>query len=155
MKKIIFFSFFFILSINASIAAENKPLYKSTGCSNVISENYFLNADKIKIKKIEIDINNYKSWTVNNIKILTTRSRFIPNELKRNFNGDVKITYEDNTICFLKARVRHSGDAKDHIAFKGNSVIQSLDVKLINGNIRGITRFKLFKPDVRGNLEAI
>ena len=48
MKKIIFFSFFFILSINASIAAENKPLYKSTGCSNVISENYFLNADKIK-----------------------------------------------------------------------------------------------------------
>ncbi len=155
MKKIIFFSFFFILSIFALKAAENKPSYKSTGCSNAISENYFLNADKIKIKKIEIDINNYKSWTVNNIKILTTRSRFIPNELKRNFNGDVKITYEDNTICFLKARVRHSGDAKDHIAFKGNSVIQSLDVKLINGNIRGITRFKLFKPDVRGNLEDV
>ena len=28
-------------------------------------------------------------------------------------------------------------------------------MKLINGNIRGITRFKLFKPDVRGNLTDV
>ena len=51
--------------------------------------------------------------------------------------------------------VRHSGDAKDHIALKGNSIIQSLDVTLSLGNIRGITRFKLFKPDVRGVLEDV
>ena len=28
-------------------------------------------------------------------------------------------------------------------------------MRLINGNIRGITRFKLFKPDVRGNLTDV
>ncbi len=155
MKKIIFFSFFFILFFSQIFAAQSTLSPNQIGCNNTISEYYFLNADKIKIKKIEIDVNNYKSWTVNNIKILTTRSRFIPNELKINFKGVVKITYDDNSICLFKARIRHSGDAKDHIAFKGNSVIQSLDVRLINGNIRGITRFKLFKPDVRGNLDDV
>tara|TARA_X000001036_G_scaffold438960_1_gene488309 strand:+ start:1766 stop:4135 length:2370 start_codon:yes stop_codon:yes gene_type:complete len=155
MKKIIFFSFFFLLYFTHILAEQNKPLSNTLGCNKEISESYFINVDKTKIKKLEIDISNYKKWTVNNIKILTTRSRFIPNELKINFKGDLKITYEDNSICFFKARIRHSGDAKDHIAFKGNSVIQSLDVRLINGNIRGITRFKLFKPDVRGNLNDV
>ena len=55
----------------------------------------------------------------------------------------------------MTGRVRHSGDAKDHIALKGNSIIQSLDVILNYGNIKGITKFKLFKPDVRGNLEDV
>ena len=160
MKKISFFFSSILLIVFTSFSTEtssntNKPIERFIGCNNEISENYFINVDKIKIKKIEIDINNYKKWTVNNIKILTTRSRFISNDLKINFKGDVKITYEDNSICFLKARIRHSGDAKDHIAFKGNSVIQSLDVRLLNGNIRGITRFKLFKPDVRGNLDDV
>ena len=79
MKKIIFFSFFFILFFSQIFAAQSTLSPNQIGCNNTISEYYFLNADKIKIKKIEIDVNNYKSWTVNNIKILTTRSRFIPN----------------------------------------------------------------------------
>ena len=38
---------------------------------------------------------------------------------------------------------------------KDNSIIQSLDIVLDKGNIKGITRFKLFKPDVRGVLEDV
>ena len=55
---------------------------------------------------------------------------------------------------YLKGKVRHSGDAKD-TSFKDNSIIQSIDVTLSYGNILGITRFKLFKPDVRGVLEDV
>ncbi len=155
MKKILFFFLFFISLLNNLYAQEENKSQIFEGCNNEISEDYFLNSNKLNIKKIEIDVNNYRKWTVNNIKILTTRSRFIPNNLKLNFSGKIKVTYEDESVCNLKARIRHSGDAKDHIAFKGNEVIQSLDVRLINGNIRGITRFKLFKPDVRGNLEDV
>ena len=155
MKKILFFFLFFISLLNNLYAQEENKSQIFEGCNNEISEDYFLNGNNLNIKKIEIDVNNYRKWTVNNIKILTTRSRFIPNNLKLNFNGKIKVTYEDESICYLKARIRHSGDAKDHIAFKGNAVIQSLDVRLINGNIRGITRFKLFKPDVRGNLTDV
>ena len=155
MKKILFFFLFFLSLLNNLYAQEENKSQIFEGCNNEISEDYFLNGNNLNIKKIEIDVNNYRKWTVNNIKILTTRSRFIPNNLKLNFNGKIKVTYEDESICYLKARIRHSGDAKDHIAFKGNAVIQSLDVRLINGNIRGITRFKLFKPDVRGNLTDV
>ena len=154
MKKILFFFLFLTLFHNILFANQNKPEQSFSGCNNEIDKDYFTN-DNIKIDKLEIDINNYKKWTVNNIKIITNRSRFIPNELKVNFKGEIKISYSDGSICFLKARVRHSGDAKDHIAFKGNSVIQSLDVRLLDGNILGITRFKLFKPDVRGNLDDV
>ena len=87
MKKIYFFSFF-SSSLFYKLIAQEKTNHKfSTGCNNEISENYFLNADNLNIKKIEIDVNNYRKWTVNNIKILTTRSRFIPTNLKLNFNG--------------------------------------------------------------------
>ena len=155
MKKIIFFSYLFIIFTSPLLALQNKPVYNFSGCNNQISENYFKQINKIKIKKIEIDIRNYRKWTENNIKILTVNSRFIPNNLKKNFKGDVRVLFEDNSECLFKARIRHSGDAKDHISLKDNSVIQSLDIRLKNGNIRGITKFKLFKPDVRGDIDDV
>ncbi len=157
MKKI-FFLFFFILSyynLNNSSFAQTENSNIKLGCNNEVSKDYFFNFNKKRIKKIEIDINNYRGWTVNNIRIITSNKRFIPNNLKKNFNASVKVIYEDNFFCILQGRVRHSGDAKDHIAFKDNSIIQSLDVTLKYGNILGITRFKLFKPDVRGVLEDV
>ncbi len=155
MKKILLIFFFFILNSKTLYSSEETSNKKLSGCNNEVSKDYFVNADKTIIKKIEIDINKYKNWTINNIKILTTRGRFISHDLKRNFKANVRVIYENDIICNFKARVRHSGDAKDHIELKGNSVIQSLDVKLIDGNIRGITRFKLFKPGTRGNIDDV
>ena len=95
MKKILFFSFFLTILFSQLFAVENKSIQKFIGCDNEIDEDYFINYSKIKIKKIEIDVSNYKKWTVNNIKILTNPTRFTPNKLKINFKGDVKVTYED------------------------------------------------------------
>ena len=38
---------------------------------------------------------------------------------------------------------------------QGNSIIQSIDVNLNDGNIRGITKFKLFRPNARGVLDDV
>ena len=157
MKKILIFFLLlkFFVSFSQITHADTKINSQLFGCSNKPSKNNIINFYNSKIRKIEIDTHNYKSWTVNNIRIITNSTRFIPNELKKRFDADIKVTYENGNICLLKGKVRHSGDAKDHIAFKDNSVIQSLDVTLNEGNIRGITRFKLFKPDVRGVLEDV
>jgi hypothetical protein len=154
-KSICFFllCYIFINAFNLSYS-KNKISKKFLGCNIKISKN-FLNFKKLKIKKIEIDTHDYKSWTVNNIKIITSNSRFIPNNLKKRFEATIKVSYENNFFCILKGRVRHSGDAKDHIAFNNNSILQSLDISLDHGNIKGVTRFKLFKPDVRGVLEDV
>ena len=106
-------------------------------------------------RKIEIDTDNYRRWAVNSMRIITNSSRFISDRYKERFKSNITITYENDIKCVFEGRIRHSGDAKDHIALKGNSIIQSLDIHLNNGNIRGITKFKLFKPDVRGEIQDV
>ena len=157
MKKVyIFFLILFSsLIINQNLFSQNKDTKNLNGCVNDLSKNYFLNYDKIPIKKIEIDTHNYRNWVTNNIKIITSNTRFIPNNLKRRYDATIKVVYADNSYCVFSGRMRHHGDAKDHISIKGNSILQSLDINLDSGNIKGITKFKLFKPDVRGVLEDV
>ena len=153
MKKILLF--FLILIFTNQLHSSEKHKKKFVGCNYPISEDFLVNYQKLKIEKIEIDVLNYRNWTVNNINIITSGTRFISDEFKRKFKANILVTYQNGIKCYLKARIRHSGDAKDHIALHGNSVIQSLDINLEDGNIKGITKFKLFKPDVRGNLNDV
>ncbi len=155
MKKIIFFLIIFFALVTESLSKINKSNNTFIGCNSEVGYEYLTNIDKLKIKKIEIDTENYRRWAVNSIRIITTPSRFIPDRYKRRFNATITVTYENENKCIFKGRIRHSGDAKDHIALHGNSIIQSLDVHLINGNIRGVTKFKLFKPDTRGKLQDV
>ncbi len=154
MKKILFFLVFF-LALSSKSFSNNKITNTSTGCNFKISSQYIKDVDNLKIKKIEVDTHNYRRWTVNSIRIITNRFRFTPNEYRQRFDATISVTYEDDTKCIFSGRIRHSGDAKDHIALHDNSILQSLDIHLNNGNIRGITRFKLFKPDTRGVLEDV
>ena len=104
-----------------------------------------------KIVKIIVEINKYKSWTENNIKILIGNTRNIPSKLKKRYKSKIKIHYSDSSLCILKAKVRQNGDFKDHILIFNNGIKQSVDVQLINGNIEGVTRFKLLLDGTRGN----
>ncbi len=157
MKKSFFLSLLFLIILNfvffSNLKSENQT--QLPGCNNKISKNFILNHLEFKIKTIEIDTHDYRNWIVNNIRIITSNTRFIPNSFKKRFNATISVTYDNGVKCILIGRVRHSGDAKDHITFKDNSIIQSLDIVLDEGNIKGITRFKLFKPDVRGVLEDV
>ena len=150
MKKILFFLFFF-LSISGQAFSNTISSY----CDVDVSEKNIEKINNLLIKKIEIDINEYRKWTVNSIRIITSNFRFIPQKYKKRFQAKILITYENDIRCILEGRVRHSGDAKDHIALQGNSISQSLDVILDIGHIRGITRFKLFRPGVRGKAEDV
>ena len=85
MKK--FLIFFFIFSLSSSIFqplfSKNKNLKDSLGCTNDLSKDFFLLGDNLPIKKIEIDTHKYRDWVVNNIKIITSNTRFVPNILKK------------------------------------------------------------------------
>lgn len=104
-----------------------------------------------KIEKIIVEIDKYKSWTKNNIKIIISNTRTIPKELKKRYKGEIKIHYTNGVLCILKAKVRQNGDFKDHIFVFKNGIKQSVDIQLINGNIGGITQFKLLLDGTRGN----
>tara|TARA_Y100000590_G_scaffold296962_1_gene334616 strand:- start:5636 stop:7996 length:2361 start_codon:yes stop_codon:yes gene_type:complete len=154
MKKILFFLIIFLsLNNTPSYITHAKPNTIKTFCDDKINQNQLKNIDNLKIKKIEIDTNDYRKWTINSIRIITNKYRFTPQKFKRRFKGKILVTYENNIQCNFKGRIRHSGDAKDHISLHGNSIIQSLDIHLEEGHIKGITKFKLYKPDTRGNLQ--
>ena len=131
MKKIIFFLIIFLIFCNKFFSNTNASSeFVSPFCENKIKQNYIENFDKLRIKKIEIDNDDYRKWTVNSTRIITNSSRFTPEKYKKRFNAKILVTYENNIQCIFKGRIRHSGDAKDHIGLQGNTIIQSLDVHL-------------------------
>tara|TARA_B100000963_G_scaffold257493_1_gene225933 strand:- start:857 stop:3205 length:2349 start_codon:yes stop_codon:yes gene_type:complete len=152
MKKYLLI-FFFTFTFVQLFASQNKPTLISKGCNYHITNDYVKEIDNLKIKLIEVDVHDFRKWTINGVRILTNRYRYVPEKYKKRYDATVTVTYENDNKCILSARIRHSGDEKDHIDQLDNSITQSLDVHLNEGNIRGITKFKLFRPNTRGNLE--
>ena len=148
MKKKLFIFFLLFYVFPAISIAEVGPY-----CENKINQNILKDIDNLKIKNIEVKIDNYRKWTRNSINILIGNFRWIPEKYKTRFNANVTVKFENDLECDFRARVRHNGDQKDHISLKGNSIIQSIDVHLKTGHIYGITKFKLLRPNTRGNYE--
>ena len=99
--------------------------------------------------KISINVNKNKKFQTNNLKIITSTD-LIKKKYKKRFSGKVKIFYND-LICEYKASIRIHGDFKDHLKLVKGNINQSLDIHLKEGNINGITKFKLFLPETRKN----
>ena len=143
-KLLIFFFLLFILPTVTSVSA-------NTYCSNDEIPTKIKRDTISKIRFIDVKVDNYRRWTRNSLNILIGNFRWIPEKYKKRFNANIKVKFENDSTCNFKARIRHNGDQKDHIALKDNSIIQSIDVHLKTGNINGITKFKLLRPNTRGN----
>lgn len=98
------------------------------------------------IKNIEIDVNDSNGWYRNLISAYFSEETIMKREFKNYFLGKVKINILDKE-CSYDAEIRINGDFKDHIEIENLNA--SLDVKLLNGNILGIVKFKLFLPETR------
>ena len=142
----LYFSTFFFLFFNFTVSFS----YELKNCNNFNSLSYKDGSNYLPIKSIDIKLNEYKKWQVNNIRILTNTSHLIPDRFKGKFNAKVKVKYDNNLVCNIEAKVRTHGDLKDHIYYKDGKVFQSLDVRLENGHINNITKFKLFLSKTRG-----
>ena len=143
--KILLSVFFIFLS--APLKAENNtyPCFKNNISSNSKSNEFSLPY------KILVEVNKNKKFQINNLKILKS-TNLINKKFKKRYSGKVKVFYKDK-ICVFKANIRIHGDFKDHIKLVKGNVNQSLDIHLKDGNINGITKFKLFLPETRNNPE--
>ena len=118
----VYFSTFFFLIFNFTVSFS----YELKNCNNFDSLSHINESNYLPIKSIDIKINEYKKWQVNNIRILTNTSHLIPDRFKGKFNEKVKVKYDNNLICNIEARIRTHGDLKDHIYYKDGKVFQSL-----------------------------
>ena len=143
-KLKIYISVFLIIFTASSYSKNNSNCF-SYKLNNLHNEkNVFIFPYKISLK-----LNNDKKFMINNLKILTS-NKIIKKKFKERFSGKVKIFYKDR-ICEFKAKVRIHGDFKDHLEMVRGNINQSLDVHLKEGNINGITKFKLLLPTTRKN----
>jgi len=165
-KNLLFFFFvfigiYFIISFFSSILSANKKF------SEIETENYEndliideidpicngISYEKInnlsfnEIKKIDVSIYNKENWFEQLFEVSFDNQRAIDPKYKKNFEGMLTIHYEYGISCSFEAKFRISGDWDDHI--NAEHLISSLDVTLKEGNIKGVTKFKLFLPETR------
>ena len=133
MQKKLFKIFFLICAINFSSTTYSKN-------TNICSD---LNNQKFKnIKSIKVEVEDFRKWTLNGIRIITGNFRWVPEKFKKRYKSKIFVIFDDNSKCSLKGLVRHNGNQKDHIQLvdNSNSIIQSLDVNLkliTDGDISG------------------
>ena len=102
-----------------------------------------------KIENIDIYFVDKVGWFKNIFEALKNqnKSNSIEKKFKENFAANIKINFLNDFSCTFKSRIRISGDWKDHL--DSASLTSSMDIKLTDGNIEGITSFKLFLPNTR------
>ena len=127
-------------------------------CDENLNQNEISLIYSTKPSKINIKILDYKLWSINNLQILSDRRGYpygdiILEKNKKRFKSKIEVIFPNNIKCKFNSIIRQSGDWKDHINMSRGNVVQSVDVKLIEGNINGITKFKLLIPNTRKNPE--
>ena len=161
--KIIIFKYFIyliIFSLPIFSKVENKPQEKKLSIIEKIDPSCKTisltspNRYELKNNKIKIVFKNSKKWTKHLLRAKTNLSPNITKKFKKKFNAELIIKlHSKDSFCIFPAKIRISGDWKDHIMLHKNngSIISSMDVKLIKDNIDGIVNFKLFIPETRNS----
>lgn len=126
---------------NELIDDEIAPFCNGIEYTNYKNINYY--------SHIDINFNDGEKWFENIFSISLETQRAIKPKYKKSYDGFVNAYYTENQFCSFPAEIRISGDWNDHI--DDESLIASMDVKLNEGNIYGITRFKLFLPETRNS----
>ena len=108
-----------------------------------------------QIEHISVEITIGRKWFKNSFSIMASRQRNIDDRYKNKFNATLTVRYSFGE-CSYPARVRQSGDWKDHIRLvQGGSTLSSLDVRLLEGNVLNAVRFKLLLPETRNGLHEV
>ncbi len=111
--------------------------------NNEIQEYDFTNLEQIEVK-----FEDGRNWYINLLTATIEDKNFIKEEFKKRFKAKVIFHFDDYTECEFIAKIRISGDWKDHI--EPQNWLSSMDVSLSTGNIFGIVDFKLFLISTKG-----
>lgn len=107
------------------------------------------------VKGLAVNINNSRKWTMNSLRIIKSDSENIRDKFKKKFKSTIDVLYGFGK-CSYNASVRQSGDWRDHIELTdGGRIRQSIDIKLKEGNVAGIVKFKLLLPETRKGDEEV
>jgi hypothetical protein len=140
--------FFIIIFLNTFVLLTNTTL-ASTNLENhppFCLENSLLK--KATIKNIQVEIYKNRKWQKNLFNAYLNNHKYISKKFKAKFKGRISVFFSRDRKCSYSAKIRFSGDARDHLRKIDNRILSSIDVE-IDENILGIVRFKLILPETR------
>ena len=97
----------------------------------------------------DLEIDDWRKWQLINIKDLINYDTFNQFTNRTRVSGTIILKKVSGKIinCKLKVALRPHGDQKDH---RDGNYLPSLQVKIIDSNLFGITDFLLLRPKQRG-----
>jgi len=123
-------------------------------CSSFKNE-AFTEQDYGYLSTIDIEIEEINKWYENIFSLFIENSDVISEKYKKRYDAKITLNLSDSNSCEINARVRINGDWKDHVKLVDGNPVSSLDVHLVDGNIFGITKFKLLIPETRNDKNEI
>jgi len=146
-KKFLLIVFLFSSVLKIGLVFSNETLSsKENKCFN----NYNHSSENIvNIKNMNIEVHKSRKWFENILNIYKefSSSDIINPKFKKKYPSAVNVSFVNNEICDFEAEIRVTGLSKFH--FSKENFMSSIDVKLLNGHIHNITRFKLLLPKSR------
>ena len=145
------FIFFFILYFINYLFHDNTKIIKKCYSLN-FEDSTILHPRNFSQFNIKIKFNNDKKWHSHQLK---NRKSYIKNNyyLNKNKNkAEIIFILPDQLECSLSAVIKPHGDLEDH--HTPFNLLPSLQVKLKDGHIFGITNFLLLKPKTRVSLDS-
>ena len=158
MFKILFGLISIFFSINSYAGEIKKDLNEVLNLSiEPYCDGYNGNLEGLELKQLKslkLKLNNNRKFVKQTLEIMSSisddhRNLFYKRKSKKH-KAEVIAYYKNNNICKFKAMVRIHGDGLDHYDLYNGTPISSMHVELSNGNIGGITKFKLFLPKAEG-----
>ncbi len=158
MKKI--FGFFFsslliiffikLLDLNNQIAEKKLKILNCNELS--FAQSLLLNSENFKSFNGELVIDEWRKWQILNIKDAINYKKFNQFTNRKRSKGKLYISGNNIPNCFFDISLRAHGDQKDH---REGDYLPSMQIKIKNGNIFGITDFLLLRPKQRGGYNEI
>ncbi len=158
MKKIFgffllsFLIFVFIKLINLNNQISETKL-KILNCNHLnFTQSSFLNSKNFKSFKAELVIDEWRKWQILKIKDAINYKKFNQFTNRERSKGKLYISGKNIPDCFFNINLRAHGDQIDH---REGDYLPSMQIKIENGNIFGITDFLLLRPKQRGGYNEI
>jgi len=147
---LLFIIFFILLFINSIVVDNTKHIKK---CNKLnFKQTSVLHPKNFSAFQIKIKFLNDKKWHSHQLK---NRKSYVKNNyyLNKNKNkAEIIISIPNKVKCSLSAVIKPHGDLEDH--HTPFNLLPSLQVKLKDGHIFGITNFILFKPKTRVSIDS-
>ena len=105
------------------------------------------------VSDLNLKIKDTRRWYTNLFRIIVHRNINIPKKYKKKYKGNLTVITNDGTKCIFKATIRIHGDIKaDHLQqLESGEILNSLNIRLNEGNIDSIVKFILLIPSTRNS----